>query len=206
MAVVRKTEGATSGTDQQSPDSASKRKGAAGGSKLARSAVIGVRLDPKLKYLAELAARKHRRTLSSFIEWAVEHSLRNISLGDASADPRVFDESESLWDVDEADRFAKLALRYPHMLSHDETVLWKLIRENGYLWKGRHDKSTGEWTWRVAEDTLVFEHLRDNWAKFKAVAEERADKLTLPKWLNKGELSKDAKISSLADMDDDIPF
>ena len=46
-----------------------KRKG--GGSKLSRSEIIQVRLDPKLRFTAELAARKHRRTLSSFVEWAV---------------------------------------------------------------------------------------------------------------------------------------
>ena len=43
-----------------------------------RSEVVTVRLDPKLKYLAELAARKHRRPLSSFIEWAVEQSLSGL--------------------------------------------------------------------------------------------------------------------------------
>ena len=47
----------------------------AGGGKLARSEVVTVRLDPRLRYLANLVARKQRRTLSSFIEWAIEESL-----------------------------------------------------------------------------------------------------------------------------------
>ena len=42
----------------------SKRKG--GGGKLARSETVTVRLDPKLRYLAELAARIQRRSVSSF--------------------------------------------------------------------------------------------------------------------------------------------
>jgi hypothetical protein len=46
------------------------RKG--GGGKLSRSETVTVRLDPKLRYLAELAARLHRRTLSSYIEWAIK--------------------------------------------------------------------------------------------------------------------------------------
>ena len=41
-----------------------------------KSEVVTVRLDPKLKYVAELAARRQRRTLSSYIEWAIEDSLR----------------------------------------------------------------------------------------------------------------------------------
>ncbi|MDU0372914.1 hypothetical protein ACFPAF_21145, partial [Hymenobacter endophyticus] len=92
------------------------------------------------RYLAELAARLHRRTLSSYIEWAIVKSLSDNVLksdpSDPSGGPTIDDEAEFLWDVDDADRFAKLALRYPHLLSHEEQVRWKLIRENGFLWRG----------------------------------------------------------------------
>jgi hypothetical protein len=49
------------------------------GGKLGRSATVTVRLDPKTRYLAELMARKQRRTLSSFVEWAVEQTLGQVS-------------------------------------------------------------------------------------------------------------------------------
>ena len=70
-----------------------RRKG--GGSKLSRSETVTVRLDQKLRYLAELAARKYRRTLSSFIEWAIEDTFNRImlsegperSLADEAAEP-----------------------------------------------------------------------------------------------------------------------
>src|SRR6516165_4850387 len=55
-----------------------KRKG--GGAKLVRSETVTVRLDPKLRYLGEIAARKQRRTVSSFIEWAIEDVLRRVSI------------------------------------------------------------------------------------------------------------------------------
>ena len=51
-----------------------------GGGKLTRSEVVTVRMDSQLHYLAELAARKHRRTLSSFIEWAVQQSFKTVEL------------------------------------------------------------------------------------------------------------------------------
>ena len=108
-----------------------------GGGKLSRSETVTVRLDPKLRYLAELAARLQRRTLSSYIEWAIEGSLDNNVLKADPSDgrgPSIRDEAEALWDVDEADRFAKLALSYPHLLTHDEQVLWKFIRESYPLW------------------------------------------------------------------------
>lgn len=106
-----------------------------------------VRLNPKLHYLAELAARQQRRTLSSFIEWATEESLQYVTieerwhLATRTADKRstVADIAREVWEVDEIDRFFKLVLRYPHLLTHEEQVLWKLIRENAYLWYGCGD-------------------------------------------------------------------
>jgi hypothetical protein len=61
------------------------------------------------------------------------------------------------------------------MLTHDEQVLWKLIRENGYLWRGRHDRGEGEWIWPVKASHLIIERLREHWEAFKAVAYEDAD-------------------------------
>ena len=162
----------------------SKRK--AGGGKLARSETVTVRLDPKLRYLAELAALKQRRTVSSFIEWAIEDTLSRECIQEAGhGDERgttFSDVASRLWDVDDADRFAKLALNYPDLLTHEEQKRWKLIRECGYLWKGRHNKANGEWSWNVQESSLVFERLRDHWETFNAVAQGEADRSSLPDW------------------------
>lgn len=182
-----------------------KRK--SGGSKLSRSETVTVRLDPKLRYLAELAARIHRRTLSSYIEWAIKDALDGEDVrpawlrGSELSDHTIGREAEYLWDVDDADRFAKLALRYPYLLTHEEQVLWKLIQENGLLWRGRFAGSEDEWTWRLDEQTLIFERLREYWDKFVAVAQGVADKSTLPTWQKK----KPGK-GAFDDLDEDIPF
>ena len=105
----------------------SKRK--AGGGKLSRSETVTVRLDPKLRYLASLAARKQRRTLSSFIEWAVERVLREVDLGRGS----IAEEAYELWDVEEADRFVLLALHAPDLLTFEEQQLWKALVSSGLL-------------------------------------------------------------------------
>lgn len=174
-----------------------------GGGKLIRSETVTMRLDPKLRYLAELAARKQRRSLSSFIEWAVEDSLQQVLLyedtnfhGEQSIS--IADVASQLWDVDDADRFAKLALSYPDMLTHDEQILWKLVRENGYLWRGRFPTPNGIWTWKVEQSSLLFERLRENWEKFCAVAKGQAERSILPSW-PKRDLSPDCP-------DSDLPF
>jgi hypothetical protein len=57
---------------------AESRKG--GGSKLFRTELVSVRIDPKLRFAVELAARKQRRTSSSFVEWAIEEAVKRLPL------------------------------------------------------------------------------------------------------------------------------
>jgi len=178
-----------------------------GGGKLTRSETVTVRLDPKLRYLAELAALKQRRTLSSFIEWAIEDSLSRVCLRDSAYNSEpgisVADAAASLWDVDDADRFARLALSYPDLLTHEEQKRWKLIRENGYLWRGNYSKVGGTWTWRVEEGSLCFDRLRAHWDDFCAVARGEAPHDTLPKWTHS---KPPAGKQGFDDQDLDIPF
>jgi hypothetical protein len=157
-----------------------KRRG--GGGKLARSETVTVRLDPKLRYLAELAARKQRRTLSSFIEWVIEETLKRVHFDEGEFSASVASAAAELWDVDEPDRFVKLALRYPDMLTHEEQVLWKLVRENGALWRGHFEKETGDWVWRIDQHDFVIERFREHWTTFNAVARGEVDVSALPTW------------------------
>lgn len=181
---------------------AEKSKMSKGGSKLSRSEITTVRLDPKLRYLAELAARKQRRTLSSFIEWAIEDSLDRFNIREwDDGSITLLSKAEELWDVDEADRFAKLALNFPELLTHDEQVIWKLVKENGFLWRGSYSKTTTEWTWVVQENSLLFQRLRETWVDFKAVAAGDKPTSALPKW-SKHKPSP----SGFDDMDDSLPF
>nr|WP_318227861.1 hypothetical protein [Paraburkholderia terrae] len=177
---------------------AERMKRPGGGPKTTRSEIVTIRLEPRLRHLAEVAARRQRRTLSSFVEWAIEEALAQVELqerigiveenGQPSFNFRkitVADDAESLWDVEEADRFVKLAGRYPELLTHEEQVLWKLIFESS-LWPGdfktklrdiiRHrDPATKQ------ESALQFERLREHWTTFKAVAAGEMDSSALPK-------------------------
>lgn len=179
-----------------------------GGGKLSRSETVSVRLDPKLRYLAELAAKRQRRALSSYIEWAIEHSLGSVQL-DLNGNATIADEAEALWDVDEADRFAKLALRHQDLLTHEEQVLWKLVRENGLLWRGRYAGFDQEFTWDVEERSLNFERLREHWGLFQKVATGEASVKDLPTWVRTKPKQASPTTSTkngFEDMDDDIPF
>lgn len=90
-------------------------KHSAGGGKLNRTETVTVRLDPKLNYLCELAARAQRRSRSSFIEWAVQRAI--------TGDPD-FGERDQLWDIDPDRRLTLLAEKAPHLMTYDEQVEW----------------------------------------------------------------------------------
>jgi hypothetical protein len=170
-----------------------------GGGKLARTEIVTVRLDPQLRYLIELAARKQRRTVSSYIEWTLEESLSNVCIGKEYSKLIILaDEKHKLWDVDEVDRFIKLAFNYPELLNHSEQVLWKLLQENGSLWKGRYGKYSNEWEWEIDIQSLIIERLRRDWEKFTQVAAGESGKDILPTWIHQYE--------EASSFDDDVPF
>ncbi len=103
------------------------RKAKAGGT---RTEVFAMRLDPKLKYLAEIAARKQRRSLANFIEWSMEQTLGAVQLfesEDGLQNRSVLDEANRLWDLEPSDRLIKLAENYPDLLNYEEQIIWKAI-------------------------------------------------------------------------------
>lgn len=135
-----------------------KRKG--GGSKLARSEQVSIRLDPKLRLAAELAAAKERRTLSSFIEWATEEAVKRVFIArESTSTPKTaWDVAHQTWDEDAADSLVRLAWWYPELLTHEERKIFKLLREFPIFWAPAkpHEKN-----FQGFDD---FREARPNWA------------------------------------------
>lgn len=179
------------------------KKAKVSGGRLNRSETVSVRLDPKLNYLCELAARAQRRSKSSFVEWAIENSLANVIVpgtAESFADDNrsIAALAEQLWDTDEPDRLVLLAFNAPSLMTHEEQVIWKLVRENGFLWKGSYEnKPEGQWIWRVQPIFLNKERLRDHWEAFVDVATGEKDTTALPTW---------PKINPEPPDPDEIPF
>lgn len=180
-----------------------------------RSEIISVRLDPRLKYLAELAARKQRRPLSGFIEWAVERTLNDVILKEnhdaAFAESVASAETNyRLWDVDEADRVVRLAMNFPDLTTYEEQLIWKLVRECGYLWRGSYRGPGDSWQWTTDEKSLLHDRLRQTWPTFKRVAAGEIAATELPKWVHtmpRPTPQKPAKPPNVggAPADDDLP-
>lgn len=140
---------------------------------MARSEIATLRLDPKLRYFVELVARMQRRTISSYLEWAAEQSLDLILVTDsAGSSHSIRNEIGELWDVDKVERFVKLASRHADLLDHRQQILWRLIRENRYVWP-RSDEGQP-----IAN--LSIGKLSMYWDRFVAVANGKAGESVLP--------------------------
>ena len=186
---------------------ATKKKG--GGGKLSRSMTVTVRLDPKLRFAAELAARKQRRTVSSLIEWAIEDSLSRYSLYDGGSysgenEISTLDVANDIWDVDEADRLIKIALATPELLTYEEQILWKLVQEE-FGTPITRESYNGEWGWGYPKGGQLIKDLRVHWETFKKVASGELEEDALPTRAEK-KYQQPAPAKDVPDFDDDIPF
>jgi hypothetical protein len=85
----------------------------------------------------------------------------------------------NLWDVDEVDRIVKWALYYPKLLTYEEQVIWKIVRENKIFW------SNGE---IPAEDTssyimnnrVSFLTVKKHWDDINLIADGEKEANSLP--------------------------
>lgn len=136
------------------------------GSGRTRSQVVTVRFDPQLKYAAELAARKQRRTLSSYIEWAIEENVKYMTAieGDLNTAKRSISEIAWLtWDVDEPDRIINLAMYLPELLSFEEQQVWKVVSECDYFWNGGISIRDKRHLYENPRTMFNYDNLREKW-------------------------------------------
>jgi len=174
------------------------------GSKLGRTETVSIRLDPRLNYLCELAARSQRRTKSSFIESMLAEQIQTLVINkwrESSFDePSTFGEAaETLWHVRESQRLVSLGLIAPELMTFEEQHVWALIEENGYFWLGRWEKD--RWKYSTTLGSIIRDRVDELWDELLAVAlgEKSAD--VLPKVTEKS-----GKPEPKQDIDEEIPF
>lgn len=92
------------------------------GSKLNRTEVFNVRLDPILKWAAELAAARERRTLSSYVEWVVQQATKqSVVARDGAGNPvDAWRVAKECWDAEPLMRIRMLERYYPDLLTIPE--------------------------------------------------------------------------------------
>lgn len=153
------------------------------GSKLGRTETVSIRLDPRLNYLCELAARSQRRTKSSFIEATLAEQIQTQVINKwrnaDSFEPDTFGErADILWHVRESQRLVSLGIIAPELLTFEEQHIWSVIEENGYFWLGRWEKQ--KWKYNVDLEKIIRERVDEYWEDILAVAAGEKDLNVLP--------------------------
>lgn len=91
-----------------------------------RKEVVSFRLEPKIKYLVDIAARVQRRSPTNYIEYILEESLKNIEIDKGKS---VYDASIDLWSSSEIQRIFKLHTKYPMLLTFEEEQIMEIVLE-----------------------------------------------------------------------------
>ncbi len=194
---------------------ARKAKDRGRGGRLSRSETVTVRLDPRLNYLCELAARAERRTKSSFIEALLDQKMDEIILNPRFSQHTIGDFANELWHVEDYKRLLALADRAPHLMTIDEQQIWAIIEDADYFWFGRWTLFSEEEKFHSSggelKPILQQEKVRDLWPVILKVASGEEDREVLPRrfgeWTKVAALGGDVpRKYQTVDPDEEIPF
>ena len=96
-----------------------------------KGAPFTIRLSHRHRFGLDLLARTQGRNHSAVIEKALEREI-----AEGLALPEQGNMLDFLWDPDEADRFVLMAQHFPRLLTYQEEIQWKEIRETERFWRG----------------------------------------------------------------------
>ncbi len=123
-----------------------------------------------------MAARLQRRTLSSFIEWTIEESLRKLEITDIDKNNVKFEDFiEKTFDIDPSEKLTNIALSYPILLTYDEILIWKVIETHEYFWLS-FDTFKKRGAGYGIED-LDLDNIRNQWKNIIIVAGGGSDEI-----------------------------
>ena len=157
-----------------------------GGGRLGRSETVTIRLDPKMNYLAELAARSQRRTKSSLIEAALTDAMNVIKVDirpHANNQTTVAQIADQVWHVDEPERLRRLVRFAPHLMTYEEQRIWAVVEKNNTFWFGEWkplDEESDYYSFTSDPTRMYMRAVELSWDQIKKVAAGEAPPESLP--------------------------
>lgn len=159
-----------------------------GGGKRSRSEVITIRIDPKLKFAADLVARKQLRSLSNFVELAIEQAVRSAQI---ISDPEhehfvtAYEVLHEIWAAEEMDRFINMALDYPQLLTFEEERIWSVMKDNPLFWKDGRRMSDAYVSRNDLAEQILRKKVREHWETLRRIGTGEVATDALP-WPDEG--------------------
>jgi|GEM_PF-2051994 len=109
-------------------------------------APVSFRLDPKIKFAAEIMARHQRRSLASTVEWALLRSMEgSVHVGAGKGDGITLNELvNTAWNEDDFVRAVNVAFMVPHLATHEEACIRTIIVSSPPLFYNRKAEGVSE--------------------------------------------------------------
>lgn len=127
---------------------------------------ISIRPPDKLRYIADLAARKDHRSFASFAAWALSLATERVSMRIDGELLTMQEVGEKIWTEDPLFRFIRLSMIAPSLHIEQERILWKAIC-NMLGWLPSNSKEDWPAQWEEVDYGL----LRVLWDDYKTFAD-----------------------------------
>jgi len=128
--------------------------------------------------------------VSNFIEVAIDRALAETKLSPrGGAVLSLEDVVDQTWDIDESDRFLRLAFTHPQLLTPEEQKIFKVWFAHRYFWRhgsqamvvlAAQGKVKGTDFTTLAFETILWDRVRENWELLKRIARGEASSEDLP--------------------------
>jgi hypothetical protein len=109
-----------------------------------KTETLTLRLDPKIKFLIEMVARKKRQSITGVIESAIEEYAKGIRvdayLWDGDENKNIDQEvtllrlCNEIYSTDDSCRFGLLSYVAPHLMNHEEQRLKETVYASPVFW------------------------------------------------------------------------
>lgn len=100
-----------------------------------KSDALSIRIDPRLKYVLELAARVQRRAVTGVVEWAITEALADTKVTDKDGRQwPLMDASGLVWSDNELERLMGMWFNFPSLLTYEESRIVEVITRTHELW------------------------------------------------------------------------
>lgn len=144
-----------------------------------RKEVVSFRLEPKIKYLVDIAARVQRRSPTNYIEYVLEESLKNVEIEKGKS---IYDAAQDLWATDEPLRLVKLIINHPNLLTFEEEKISEVLRNYKFDSNNKSDEFSGYDINTIIEDWEIIKDAANGDKRASLWVIERCDAQVLTIW------------------------
>ena len=86
--------------------------------------MTSLKIDPRIRYLADLASTITKQSLTKYLEAALLQSFKNVTLRVADKPERVFDEGSGKWTISEVDPEEERMANEHMTIANQAELLW----------------------------------------------------------------------------------